>query len=317
MDNDEAFLKKRLAFSNCLTDIHTKIRSHYNVTNTNDPLFSSEERKDRKDRNGYFIVAGKPFFRMKSTVLPALREEMDGLSNIWEKHTQDVLVSHSQVKFIELLAGSIAYPPNQHDKSDFKPFHGLNPSTDLYYLVLLLQTLLIPLFPRHRHFQVLLMKTQPGITYKKWKQDNIMHADFTEDALKGCCDGDLPKFIILPLEENYSLEIGNYLGPMGKAKKPTTEKIGSVHLGGFLVCDARQYHTTAVYKWQSGRTNKSAKRKSTTTQETRLHFTLATDVKHITHTEQAINLNHYEGSQSKDVQNVLKTMFDDKIHSDS
>ena len=248
---------------------------------------------------------------MKSIVLPALREEMERLSFIWEKHTQDVLVSHCQVKFIEIMAGSLAFPPNQHEKSDFKPFHGLNPSTDLPFLVLLLQTLFVPLFPRHRHFQVLLMKTEPGIPYNEWKKDNIMHADFTEDALKGCCDDDLPKFIILPLEEHYSLEIGNYLGPKGKAKKPTTEKIASVHLGGFLICDARQYHTSAVYKWQSGRANKSAKRNSATTHETRLHFTLATDVDHITHTEQAVNLNHYEGSKSKDVQDVLKAMFED------
>ena len=61
MDN-ETLLKKRLAFSNCLVDIHTKIRSHYNVINPNDPLFSSEDKKDRKDRNGYFTVAAKPFF---------------------------------------------------------------------------------------------------------------------------------------------------------------------------------------------------------------------------------------------------------------
>lgn len=312
-DKDEKphSIKMKMKLWKCLVQLRSKIRDHYGVRDPLQPIFKT---KKNKRRNGYFCLASKPFPEILRTVIPMLSTDMKKCEHIWGQGTQDVLTAHKQVYFTELLSAKINVK-GVKGSSEFQTSFGLNASQELFNLILFLQELLVPLFPEHCYVQALLMKTRPGIARSKWKDMCVLHSDFTEENLQGCSENDLPIVIVMPLEENYCLEIGNYLGPHGKTRKPAKRKFASAHLGGFVVCDARQYHTSAVAKWDSPsqkirRSSSGSEKDDVTTECTRLHFTLAKYAHHITHRQQTVVVNHYRNNEMPiHVSETMKEMF--------
>lgn len=302
-------MQKRLKLSICLVQLRSKIRHHYGVMNTSEPLFKT---KVNKKRNGYLCVASKPFPEIRKTIIPMLLDDMEKCEKIWRSGTEDVLTSHKQVKFADLMSGEVYVQDGRVHESKSTPYHGLDTCKELYNLNMIIRELFAPLFPEHSFFQVILMKTVQGLERSKWKGTCLMHSDFTEENLEGCSESDLPVIIVLPLEDNYSLEIGNYLGPHGKPRKPTKRKFASVHLGGFLICDARQYHTSAVPQWDSTSSKIRSTSAEKTTQCTRLHITMAKKKNHITHKQQTILTHHYDTPNVPEhVSAAMKEMFED------